>query len=307
MTLWDYYRDGVTQSFINKFLQCKYQCYLEFVEGLTPIRVGDKLRLGSKGHKILQEGYLKGRPLTDIEIRELLMEEIIYDRTLEEITEDQVLDEVVFTICKLYFLLRQFEDFSPEYEWLHVEKSFKLPYENTFLCGMWDGVRKSVHGELVIWDHKFKSNPDEEKIQETLSLDTQINTYCLAAKKYFGRIPNKIVYNVIRIPGQRFTQKDTNQTYCEKIIKDVKERPSHYFIPIRHTPTMEELWDWEQRQLRPILREIEDWQHLNFTPRYINPNALLINHQRCMLYNYIVSGGSMAGLTHKTKCFEELE
>lgn len=304
--LWNYYRDGVTQSFINKFLQCKGQCYLEYCVGYTPIRLPEAIRFGNKGHKILQEGYLKGRPLDDKEIRELLMEEIVYDRTLEEDIDDQRLTEVAFTLCKLYFMLRKFDDFSPEYEWMHVEKTFRIPYANTFLNGVWDGVRGSVHGELVIWDHKFKSNPNIEKLQDQMHLDIQVNLYCVAAQEKFGRLPNQLIKNVIKRPGQRFGKKDTNQTFCERIIADIKENPSNYFIQIKHRPTEEEIWDWKRDFLIPVLREIENWYNNNCRPRYFNPGALEVNHQKCMLYNYIVSGGSEAGLTKKTKPFMEL-
>lgn len=292
--LWNFYKDGVTQSFINKYLLCRGQCYLSYCRGFTSIKLGDGLKFGLKGHKVLQEAYIRGRALEHNEIMPILMDEIVLPlcKTLEEELADQLMDAIVHELLSLYFKLH-WSDFDHTHNWIHVEKRFRVPVDLdsnnwVYLNGQWDGVDFRSDDDIELMDHKHYKEINLADISEGLSFDPQVNIYLIAAHQLFGKFPKKIIYNILRRPSQKFTQKDNNKTFLEKVIKDIKERPSHYYMRIPYAPTPEELYHWHSTFLIPICRDIKEWYDKG-CPYYFNPTALVTKYGRCEFFNYITN------------------
>ncbi len=304
--VWDFYRDGVTQSFINKYLLDKTQCRLEYYEGWTSQNVPMYFTFGHCFHHILENAYLQLHIPTIDEIIKWgneFKEDWFKEKKLAFSLTDEILIDSIIKVAEIMFPIYfkiYFEDFKKN--WIITEKLFKVPYKETFLTGKMDGVFETGNEELWLMDHKCLSVINESEIAEDLNLDIQVNLYLYAICKLLDRTPTGLIYNIIRRPGEDFTKSEG----LEKIAKKVKENPSYYFIRIPYRLAFDELHHWENEQLNPIVDEIEKWYLEGCPPNpYLNPQTLKTKYGKCGLYNFIVNN-QQAGFFQRNKPFAEL-
>lgn len=124
-------------------------------------------------------------------------------------------------------------------EWLasitveNIELSFSVPLRNpktgcvstaAELAGKIDKIVK-INGDVWIPDHKTTSRmPD----RDFLKLSPQGDTYILALKEK-GIEAKGIIWDYIRKPSIRMTQKETPETFKTRLIADIESRPDFYF------------------------------------------------------------------------------
>jgi len=124
-------------------------------------------------------------------------------------------------------------------EWLEqievksIEISFAVPLRNPTtdcistaaeLAGKIDKIIE-INGAVWIPDHKTTSRmPD----RDFLKLSPQGDTYILALKEK-GIEAKGLIWDYIRKPGIRMTQKETPEMYKARLIQDVASRPEFYF------------------------------------------------------------------------------
>jgi len=304
--LWDFYKDGLTKSFIEKYLICKEQCKQEFLIGWTKIEEPLWFNFGNHIHYVLQHIYQEGKMPTDERIEELLLEYRVKrfgtDVTSERNYENQLVYEIGRAILKVYFF-RFKDDF--KLNWIKTEEIFKVPFEDTYLTGKFDGIALENGNEFKLFDHKCLSRISQEDIQVELAFDVQFNLYMYACKLYYGAVPNHFVYNIIRRPAVKPKPGETAQHFSDRIMLEVLKDIDYYFprITIKIEPI--ELDNWINTQLKLIVADIRYWQAIG-CPSFVSRAGLQMYGIRCQLFHLLTSG-STGGLRKKKVCFEELE
>lgn len=306
---WDFYRDGVSQSLIQKWLQCREQCRLEYNEGWTKIKQPLFFKFGTCVHWVLAEIYNSGEyPSKDHIVGLIRKYERNYLQKNVVNAEDQAELDELFMFAELllerYFLMYE-DDF--KHKWLHVEKNFEvevgkfLPYK---IRGRWDGIYEDENGDLTLIDHKCLSLIDPEGIKDVLPLDMQVMTYLYAARQIFGRMPKQMIYNILRRPGFRQGKKSAEE-FKQHIILEMNKKLDYFFIRIPIRITEHEVDDWYENQLFPILEQIQDWYD-GGCKSYVTPGALITKYGRCSMFDAITKA-DYSGLKKRQFPFEELD
>src|SRR5688572_26141830 len=122
---WNYHRHGLTQSFINKFLECRRQCYLEYIEGWMAKEEPMWFNFGHHIHYVLENVYNDYKPPLMKDIDELLKkyQQIrFYSNEKERVSpekhiENQLIYETARQLLKVYF-----HNYQQEFKlnWLHT-------------------------------------------------------------------------------------------------------------------------------------------------------------------------------------------
>lgn len=305
-SLWDFHRDGLTKSFIEVFQTCKEQCKQEYIVGWTKTDEPIWFNFGNHIHYVLQHVYQDGKFPPDERIEELLLE---YRRkrfgnqevSPEKNYENQIIYELGKAVLRTYFF-RFKADFN--WSWIRTEEVFKVPFEDTYLTGKFDGI---VLEDLFyrLFDHKCLSRIAEDNIQAELAFDVQFNLYMYACQYYYGEIPKYFVYNIIRRPTVKPKPGETAEHFSDRIMLEILGDLDHWFprLTIKIEPI--ELNIWVETQLKKIVADIRYWWSIG-CESYVNRHGLEGNYGRCHLFHLITSG-STGGLRKKTTCFEELE
>lgn len=321
---YDFWRDGVTQSMVQKWLACPRQAYLEYVEGWTPYQQSDALLFGNVCHHVLEHAYTgESAPLPG-NVRALItgFQESMYSGTEKEpCAETQSKNEFLFkkaeTLLNTYFI-----QYSKDWEnnWLFTERTFKIPYvypdgKTTFLQGKIDGAfveKIKVTGKNELWvpDHKTSSRPDPESVSTLLPVDLQVWFYLYATTQlpeFKGKKISGFCYNMLRNPGLKMTQKDgTLQEYSNRLYTDIISRTDFYFHRENIRIKMSEIRAWKVKQLDPIMRAIRRWHESNYTwPAYFSPSALKTVYGLAPMTKAIVSN-DFTGLYQRETPFQEL-
>ncbi len=329
--IWNLWHDGVTQSLIQKWLQCPKQCELEYYWGWTPTKQNEGITFGNIIHYVLEQAYWKktNNPSNKIESWLFYYKEK-QDEKIQLSSDDYGIREVIY--AKASALLRAYffyfaKDF--EYKWWFIEEKFKVNGPSGTgikLNGMIDGIfsKTASIDNLYLMDHKFLSVINVDTLDLLLPSDFQINFYLYCARKILASWYPKskikgFYYNVVRRPGLKFTKKDGNlKVYEERVFQDILERPHHYFCSERHQENNErdpffipvadeEIDQFEEKQLRPILNDITWWWENDLAyPKYYNPLALeskygLASMAKAILYK------DFSGLYQRNTPFAELE
>lgn len=306
---WDFYRDGVSQSLIQKWLQCREQCRLEYSEGWTKLQQPLFFKFGTCVHWVLAEIYTSGEYPSKEKIVGLIRkyERNYLQKNVVNSADQAELDELFMfaeLLLERYFLLHE-DDFN--HKWLHVEKNFEvevgkfLPYK---IRGRWDGVFEESDGSISLIDHKCLSLIDEAGISDMLPCDMQVMVYLYAARQKFGRMPKQMIYNILRRPGFRQGKK-TELEFRQHIILEMNKKLEYFFIRIPIRITEYELDDWFENQLYPILCGIQVWYD-NDCKSYVTPGALITKYGRCAMFDAITKS-DFSGLKRRQFPFEELD
>lgn len=272
---WDYYKNGVSKSFIESFLEDKLHCKLKYVDGLSPKYQGDGLKFGTLMHNVLESFYTE-KPF------DLNTYDFEGDDRVQENEQMLALAEALGNRYTTYF-----DTDKTEYKWEFYEKSFRVPYNDTFIQGRFDGgVYKN--GQFWIFDSKFLSNINEDLIFAGLPFDIQTQLYIIAARK-MGYDPVGIIYNIVRRPQPR--KKPTLKALYEHIVGEIESKPDHYFKRIPCLIKPEETERFIQNTLDPVLDDIYNWYKAGF-PAYLNPLTLVGKYGKSPFYEYLTTGST---------------
>jgi hypothetical protein len=310
---WDFYVDGVTQSCLRKFLQCKQQFYLEYVLGWSSDNEAVWFTYGKAFHYILEQAYKQTTVPKHTEIlewlanyRKLIAEE--RDRPLPKAKLEQleVIYKIIETIAPIYFSYYAQQDFGDNIIVVDTERKFKIPYGDTYLNGCIDRVFAFKNtGELFINDHKCLSVISDDDISVMMPYDPQVQIYTLAAEQIYGKMPRTFKLNIIRRPRDFPKKGQTLTDYCLKIFKDVTGDFEHWFKRIPYTIDITEVQWYRENVLRPIVRDMKIWVDNGYTPRYPNPESLMSKYGRCSMFQMITSPND-AGYYLRKHVFQEL-
>lgn len=175
------------------------------------------------------------------------------------------------------------------------EKKFRVEYKLpsgrlVYLRGKWDAVDiigKGRDARVWIQENKTKGNPNPNKIRRQLRFDLQTMLYVIALSvsaddrddsmvivdKDWKRIPlGGVRYNVVRRPlsggkgsirqwkpSKRNPSGETKYEFFKRLEVEIKESPETYFMRWKTPLLPQDLRDFRERCLNPILEQLCDW------------------------------------------------
>lgn len=311
-SLWNYHNDGLSQSFLKKFRECKLQTRLEYVDGWTKEWDSTWFRYGHLIHHLLHMGFEKA-PMTSE--NEVLQESKSYAEThwYGENTSDKYMDEcnilisLAAHVIPWYFKLAIIDTHTTTT--LDCEKEYRMPMGDTFLRGILDRVYKTQEGELVVRDYKTTSRKlNAEEFRGEYKLDTQTYLYLALAASKWGEVPKRMEYAFIRTPANSYSRRKSgfvSGEFINKINKEMDSSLSNWLLTIELEVSAEELLHWKRTQLEPMVAEVKQWWESKCPGQPYNEQSLRTKfNSKCQMYDMIVHG-STDGYYKREKAFSE--
>lgn len=279
-SLWNPYRDGVTQGLLQKFLTCPEKLRLSCVDGIQPIARGvmgnPALAFGNLFHETLDTIYTSHREsplyLSSIRgvIRDCLRESEQRDRqilntAMNSTPEDLNTLEENYGFAEI-MLTAYFEHWKEDFEtfeWVGLEETFSVPYTSPSqtvpiqIRGKFDGIFR-VGGKLWLFETKTKGRIEEDSICDRLPYDLQVCLYLWAMEKIYGESPQGVVYNLVRRPQLRRSVKESLPEFLERVSVDVTARPAFYFIRYNVSFLEDERTKWKT-EFDGIVDQLMSW------------------------------------------------
>lgn len=195
------YEGGVTQSLLNRYLECPYRFYIYAVLGLEePAEAHPNLVWGDTFHRALEEVIN-----SDILISEM---DETYLADIDQVIHEHISDKwpsapssYEHTVRHMY---RLYDDsYKANGNW---EAEVEINQEYTTYNGYKVKVRGKVDGmsETHIAEHKCKGKLDTDQARLETPVDLQTTLYCKMTERY------NIIYDVIRIPEAQFFSPQRN-------------------------------------------------------------------------------------------------
>lgn len=292
---YDYKIDGVTQGSLSLFMQCREKANL-FHQGYQSKSTSLGLTYGTIGHGVLERVYedlrlgkLKSPPSKEQIKKYLFVIEQIWRKEYPKAGKT-LIDQLEYSLAiveatmPLYFEFwkKDFQDKSFE----AIEKNFKIPYtlsdgRGTFIRGKQDGVFKFKKDPKSLWlfEHKFLSMINEGDLVDTLSMNFQVNVYLYALQQIYKKIPNGVLYNIVRRTCLRQNKKESISQFAKRVAKDIETRPDFYFIRMNITIEKEQRVKFES-DLKALITDFINWQEYKVI-HYRNPNQCIDKYGKC--------------------------
>ncbi len=308
---WDLWDDGVNQSFIGKFLQCRYQTHLRYRKLWKSQKCSLPIEFGDYCHWLFSKLYVMQSPPDANGLKKLCKEfhkEWLREHPIPSQKQKEIQERVYGMVAKVMpeYIKRWDGDWSGKYKygndtvrpvkWIDLEGYHTRTYtypdgKKTVLHNIFDGAFYDKKKKLWIFESKTKGRIEEETLQDGILFDTQVMLYLWIAQDVFKEKPAGVLYNVLRRPGQNWLKEDTLKSFCDRVEKDVSKvrRYDHYFKRWEFAIDYSEVLAWKKAFLDPVMQEIRMWQEGKLAT-YINPFALVSKFGRCDMYAPIVWG-----------------
>lgn len=321
---------GTTFSMLNLFQECREQAFQSYVNGYSGRKLKDGLEFGSIWH-LCQEHYYNDTNQSASTVAakcchayEKFRSKTIFKNEHENFQLLLAMAEMLFPLCVKYW-----HDDDQEIDWVEPEQKFKTPYTFTdldgkprtiFLRGMRDGVFREG-GVLGVFETKTKSVVSEASIRDQLKSDLQTLIYVTTAMIELGEMPEKVMYNVIRRPGQRRKQGETISTYINRVKAEVIKKPKYYFMRWNVDLTKSDIANFRRHTLDPLLVNFCQWadalkktgaldgkpeKRFNTPFHFLNCSALVGRYGRVDMFDLLTKKNSTAYIKRKS-CFPELD
>lgn len=331
--VWDFWRDGVTSSFLNLFTQCREQTRLAYCLGYSPLVTPYYFEFGTAIHYCLEHVYARVEDeslRTPEGIRKLMKDYTkIWAKTNAMPSSKQHEQQELIAIIAEHQLPHYFQRWDGDFngghytygnptitprKWVQLEVQFKIPYtypdgRQVYIRGRRDGVFMDDQDRLWVFDTKCKSVIKEDTLSDSLQHDLQQMLYLWITRAEYKVVPAGMVMNINRRPGLKRRTGESLKAYAERTANDIgnekKNRYDHYFIRYQMEIINDDLNHWEKTFLHPIMAELRLWYEGKI-PHYMNPNALESKYGRCGMYELIVRNNTRLYLVRK-KAFGELD
>lgn len=313
-SLFDWTRDGITQSSLTRFQACREQFALEYVNGYTPRGFSVPLEFGTIIHLALERQELIGTKHTTAEDVIGNITESYHNARFpqmkskldqESMTKTLAAADVLFPIYHKHMI----EDDAKQ-QWIAREQLFNVPYEFPIasglgsakinLRGMRDGTYRTLRGShLGLFETKTKSQIDDNQIQAGLRADLQTMFYLFTLFLETGEYPKQVLYNVIRRPGQKFLERDNYVSFKQRIKDDITKRPDYYFRRWEVNILKHDLDTFKRTVLDPGLSVmLQWWESVKDHPfdrfksplHFVSLPALYTKYGVAAMYGLMVSG-----------------
>ncbi len=282
-------RDGVSQSILATWLECREMARLGTIIGLDGIGVPAPLGFGALGHSALHKCYITKHKTVRSMIQgvneQLAFAKKEFCKERDPMTSD-TLDMMNHSLIMLEKLLPAYYSHWGESDlkkdWTRIEEKFRIemkmpdgavvPY-----VGKMDGTfsgKKQVH----LFETKFKSQ-FSSNLSDTLPMDTQIGAYVTALKVIDKSDPGSITYNMIRRSKMEVKQGESLADLAMRMGAEAMKKPDHFFQRLEITLTREEKEEHAFR-LQKLVEEFYAWWKVTTT----ETRDLMWNGARCDQY-----------------------
>lgn len=298
---WDLYRDGISSSFIRAWLQCREKVFLNYSQGHTRLMTKDALRFGQFFHRVL-ELY---KPLTAKQAVQQAMEEIKQGLNWGLLPADVVsfYHEIELKTLLLIQGYERHYNSDDSLMWIDRERYFKINLYGVPVCGIIDGIFEDSNGCVWLFESKTTSRMNLSLKEQLLSMDLQTLLYSRVLIEMFpDRTFRGIYYNVIRKPQLRQRKNELPAEFYNRIAIDIQSRPGFYFNRIEHVMFKNQVIEWGDKILKPILNDIQRW-YAGKLAHYKNPTACNGDFGICF-YFPICSRGDHSQFRKKTRPYE---
>lgn len=333
---WSLETHGVSPSFLELWLKCKYQCKLAYCDGwYSPSRNTAYYFIFGKAVHYLLEHYrfLIDKPAPrSRKCRRVLTElaDQYYEENKKEFrsasNQQEINDMIALAVPTVNHYLVFYEDEENETDWIESELKIEIPYsypdgKETIIKGYIDLIgRESIEldtGGFTTWQQPISSSNSIFKIRDSKTtgrvdmrafknaqpFSLQLNTYCLGFLYEFGFLPDEIVYDVIRRSGTKRKKSEKISEWTKGIESKMKLDPSHFFKRSTHNVNELEFTDWLNREFYPIMRDVRKWEESSFNC-YPNPTAFYYDQSPSPFLDAILYG-DFSNLRNKKDDSEE--
>lgn len=273
LPLFDWTTSGLTQSALGKFLSCREQFALEYIEGHTPKGFSVPLEFGSIIHfAIERQDEIKSSVGAARLIEEICVS--YHDTRSKQIISQQDQLTMSKTLAAAEAVFPAYYNYTREddlkQEWVAHEQLFRVPYEFALvdginsakidLRGLRDKAYRTKRRSLLgLYETKTKSQIDDNQIQDGLRADLQAMFYLFTMKLEFGETPKELLYNIIRRPGQKIKDAESYKDFKARIVSDIKKRPDYYFRRWEVNVLNSDIDTFQQKVLDPALAIMRQW------------------------------------------------
>jgi len=319
-SLWDPYENGISYSALSKFINDRERFRIRAVEGLSPGGISESLDFGNIFHYLL-EWYSSGIR-TDSALQRKLNSYLTKNNADEA---KRRLAELARKVMVIY--VQHWDDSTKVY--IEQEAEFKCPVRLSNgkiipLVGKRDALfRNSIDGRLYLQENKTKSRIDHVWLESALPYNLQTMIYCYSILRDYKEKPGGFLYNIIRKPGLEQRKKERDSEFFKRVEDDINTRPEHYFI--RYTVDLgpNDIENFNNRVLLPVLEQLCLWwesiKHDPFEPWTLPDGSMNPHHflRPFGVYDSLAQGkgdyfdyitrGSKVGLVQCETLFPELE
>lgn len=324
--------DGITQSMLSRFLQCRERFRVNYLEGIQPVdRFNHKLFYGDLWHAC-REAELEGCiPFSYMGV--------LLKKVCAKYPFDQKQVAKWFQVCLRQYLVYkewlQSNSFAlNEADSILSEQTFRLSY--TLPCGTvvqlrgkFDGIVQ-YKGKYWLVENKTKGQVSPHKVSHQLKFDLQTMFYLTAMSRDYDSIGG-VIYDVVKRPlsggkgtiRQRKTRgttpAETEEEFYNRLEQVFRDNPDEFFFSWEVPVTANDITEFQTKFLNPTLIALVTWYngaveagkknpfdnpHHSLTPfELFRPLQELGSTE---LDDYILTG-DRAGLTTNTTLFEELD
>ncbi len=321
---------GATFSMLNLFQECREQTFQSYVNGYSSRKLKDGLEFGSIWH-LCQEHFYNDTNQSAVRVAakcclayEKFRKPTLFKNEYQNFQSLLGIAETMFPLC-----VKHWVNDDQEIEWVEPEQKFKTPYTFTdidgkprtiFLRGMRDGVYRE-DGILGVFETKTKSVVQENAIRDQLKADLQTLIYVTTAMLEFGEMPKKVMYNVVRRPAIKQTQKESLNQFLKRLKADIQNRPNFYFMRWNVDLLKSDIVNFRKETLDPLLRIYCQWadslkkigaldgkpeKRFNSPYHFRNCTALVGRYGRVDMFD-LLTRNSTAGYFKRKSCFPELD
>lgn len=147
------------------------------------------------------------------------------------------------------------EDLS-KYEIVDIEQKLSTILNNTEIYGTPDAaIRDKADLSFILMEHKTASTITASYLDK-LPIDTQITMYCYLFKAHYGRMPDKIIYNVIQKSLAKRKTSETWEQFEERLLDVYMNEASSKFYREELIRSIANLSSFEA-QLSYIINDIK--------------------------------------------------
>lgn len=223
---------GVTQSILGDFKDCRVMCQNKLNGYSKEGDERDALFVGAIAHYCLEQyyknGMVHGKQSVLYDIYEYLENESIDIAALPQKKQDLL--HTIWVLVDEY--IAYWHSYRGRYsdrniKWVALEEEFDVDFQGFRLRGKRDGIIR-VKGKPWLFETKFLSSLESESTLDALAMDFQSLFYLVATEVERGIEIEGVLYNVIRKPQIRFSNRTAEQ-YRDAVIKSIKKDKESYF------------------------------------------------------------------------------
>lgn len=254
---WD---GNLTNSARSTFLDCRKKFEWSYLRRLSPRTPSLPFLVGGLVHNGLEHMYKTGR-FDEARERGLVRAECDKAAKTAGLTakmSDKIYSQaaMIMGILKGYAKHYLAKDLA-QWEVLEAEASFSYPLPNGWnAMGKRDMVvRRRKDGKVCLVEHKTAATIDASYIAK-LPLDAQIIGYANSLLKKMGKLPDYVVYNVIKKVGIKQKQTESFNSYLKRVEDEYVREPENYFYRETIQFSREDIQNFEQ-ELFTFSKEME--------------------------------------------------